>query len=154
MRAIAASLMVLTLCLPAAALECRVPPPMDKRQPPSVPYYEMSYPPEKMAEACGAPMFPAGLIGACTGPEQSLDVEGGWIWVIRYREDFTDDQYECAMLHEKAHMPPNNWDHGPTWRSYNSAGKWRPAPAGPQWRRPVHVKRIFFARAAGEQVPY
>ena len=138
-----------TVCLWASAASAGwcdygVPPPQ-YRQEPSVRYYVHEVSLEDLAVHC--PVSPgdiAEIQGACVHTLiRSLDGDYAAIFI---RNDLTDEEYECVVLHEKAHLPPNVWDHGPEWRSYKDKnGQWRPNPS-PRWRRPVHVDPFIFVR--------
>lgn len=143
MRLISWTSILIVTVSPALAGWCDFAPPADKRTPPSVPFYDIAYPPDEMGAACFDASVPSEMIGACAYPVASPDAKGGIIWVIPHRDDLDDAEYECVIMHEKAHMPPNNWDHGPDWQSYLSDGQWRPAP-GARWRRPAHVDPFSF----------
>lgn len=108
-------------------------------QEPTVSFKVFDVPPELLNEYCEWRYVPVGMAAGCT-----MDVGGGW-WFVYIRSDFDAEEYACTLLHEKAHMPPNNWDHGD-----NYEGK----VPGPKYRRPIHVDIFDFARGrVGHKVP-
>lgn len=112
---------------------CYFPPPADKRAEPTVEYHVLYLGPLNFAMACMAEWLPMAVLpGGCSVEE----LDGSW---NIYIQDWPpEDQRKCILTHEKAHLPPNNWQHGPFRGSYLDAdGLWQPS-RGPRIRRSVH----------------
>jgi hypothetical protein len=99
--------------------ECLVrQPPTELQSPPSVSFRVWPVPVTHIDFFCNSFDAPYGLVEGC-----SVEDEGGWL--IYIRDDLGDEETECILRHEKAHLPPNNWDHGPSWPAYFDGGVWR-----------------------------
>lgn len=129
---------------PAFAGWCdyQVPPP-EYRQEPTITYFIAEYDPLEVERICNIPGNPKGMVGACVGPLiESSDGDHRYIYI---RNDLDATESECVLLHEKAHLQPNNWNHGYGFALRILPGGVAVAP-GPKWRRPAHVDPFMFVR--------
>jgi hypothetical protein len=123
-------------------------PPPDQREEPTVKYLVHLAPPADLSWLCSSfGGHPVGMAGGCAR-NQGADQNGNEHWVIFVRADLSPEHTACVLLHEKAHLPPNNWSHGPACALRILPGNKAPAP-GPKWRRLDHVDPFFFVRGRG-----
>lgn len=72
--------------------------------------------------------------------------ERAGLWYI-YIDNQTQTEIEmaCVLFHEKAHLPPNKWEHHPPYSAaVDAAGRWRPVATGPRFRSSA-AAGLFFA---------
>lgn len=134
----------LSLSSPAMAGWCgyETPPP-EYRNEPSVAYKIFDQPSEMLDETCHTDGGPPGFIGACAEEVVSAQEQPPGFWIIYIRNDVSAEDRECILLHEKAHLPPNNWEHGGDWQQRDY----------PIWRRPTHVDPFYYARGRSTATP-
>lgn len=109
-------------------------PPIEMQGEPTINYWTEELPVEELDAICADAGSPPGMTGGCVSV--LVNSPDGDYQIIYVREDLSDEDLRCVLLHEKAHLPPNNWQHGENWqqRTY------------PLWRRPSHVDPFMFAR--------
>jgi hypothetical protein len=139
MRAAAVAWLLFLVPAHAGWCDVQIPPP-SLQQAPTIEYWVESLPIVDLERVCGVPGGPIGMAGGC-----APYVSEGEVRVVYIRDDLDEREFECVERHELAHLPPNNWDHGPTWRSLMIGGEWAPTPL-PRWRRPEHVDPFYFVR--------
>jgi hypothetical protein len=116
MKKLALALMMAVSVTPTMAFDlCQQLPPNALRQEPNVPY---------TIKESGNPAGPchAGNALSCSGRCKT----GHWtIWIDR---DFTALEKRCVIMHEKAHLPPNNWkaNHRGSRSEPLPMGSWQP----------------------------
>jgi hypothetical protein len=79
--------------------------PRDMRAEPTVPYEVYNWPYEDVQDWCGQFVRGGSEFRGCVFDQ------GNGIRVVLIDDALSDEMKACVLLHEKAHMPPNNWDH-------------------------------------------
>lgn len=101
------------------AFGCVSPPPPGFEREPTVKYRVWPTPITHIDFFCNSLDAPYGHVWGC-----SMEVDDGEWWIY-LRDDLGAEETQCMLRHEKAHLPPNNWDHGPSWPAYFDGGVWR-----------------------------
>lgn len=95
---------------------CSALPPLSARQEPTVKYDVYRLSAEDIQKYCGAtgPKFTACAVSPYKGHPDG--------WAIFITSPLSDRDYDCVLMYEKAHLPPNNWI-DPRWENYLREGR-------------------------------
>lgn len=105
---------------------------------PSVQFHIIDVPVEDLNFYCESTDTPAGWIAGC-----AAELGEGY-WNIFLRNDLDDTERACAIDHEKAHLPPVLWDHGPVGVRVRGADGVSHLKVGPSFRRAAHLREWLF----------
>ena len=80
-------------------------PPAEHQRPPEVEFEVAEIPADMVPYICNVEWAPASVFAAC------VEEHGDGKWTIFVREGLESTERGCLMLHERSHIPPNDFRH-------------------------------------------